>query len=491
MKSNYRSAATAMSVFAGIFSQYAYAATPVLAAQLENAVQGNGKPMPQLVASLHGITLLHQSMPPMHGSHAASFKLAMEMNTAGTYGTGTSTSAGQSGSRTQTESQALLEKYSNGAYLEVGKEGIALLEKDPNNAELRFAVANSLAWTGFISEAAQQYNALAGTNYHDQALIGLGNVNRWSGRPDKAAQAYRQVLQRDPDNLDARSGLLLASRELRPVSAAKIGRAGNSDDSDRTWTTLSHAWRDNSGATRQEITVGRLEESNHQADLVQRDLSWRYDNLDALVTQAELAVQESPATRLFGAITLRPAGTPLQIHIGHINWGKLAFNPLALQSGLTANRIGADFSYRYAPGNVRLTYNAYRISDDNLVQDASAQITPAIQPFGSSPLRAFLGVEARKSRFNDPRYWSPEEGQYTALVGVSADWSNQWWQTSGSVQYGAPLTGESGRTWSAGFGVKRWLSESWAVIAEAWAIHTPRDGGYRAHSGSIRLEKLW
>jgi tetratricopeptide (TPR) repeat protein len=389
-------------------------------------------------------------------------------------------------------SQALLEKYYKGAYREVGSEGLLLLETEPHNRELRYIVANSLAWTGFSKDALAQYEALAGTDYHDRALLGLGNVNRWNGRPDRAEAAYREILRKEPDNEEAGNGFLFTRRDLRPRTDARIGRAGNSNNAFRTWTTLGHSWRNDTGSKISELSVGRIEENKDALRLVQRDLSFRYEDLDApLAPQMEISAQEAPHAKLFGALTLKVGDTPAYIDVAHINWGKHAFDPSALRDGLTANLLGAKANFRNTFGELRLVYNAYQVSDGNLVQGANLHFTPSLQPFGSSSIKGFFGVEARKARFNDSRYWSPEEGYYNAYAGIGADWSNVLWQTYGSIKYGLPLTGESGKSWSAGFGVKRWLGRNWAMGFDLWAINTPRDGGYKSTSGTLRIEKLW
>ena len=388
----------------------------------------------------------------------------------------------------------LLEKYHKGAYAEVAKEGPALLATEPLNHELRLNVANSLAWTGHTKEAMAQYQMLAGTDYEQRGTLGYAHVNRWTGRPDRAAASYRKYLQGKAESasdiVEAREGLRLASRELRPQTAAQIGRASNSNDTFRTTAILSHRWRNDTGARIFEVAAGRAEENNHALRLVQRDLTFRYEDLDALFApQIELSAQQSPRSHLFGAATVKVADMPAYITVGHLNWGRLAFDPSALRDGLTANQVGGKADFGNPLGEFGLAYNIYRISDRNTIHDANLRFVPARQPFQS--VKIFTGLEARKARFNDSRYWSPEDGHYSAFAGLSADWTNSQWQGYGSIQYGVPLGGDSGNSWSAGGGVKRWLGDEWAIGFDFWAMHTPRDGGYRSSSAMLRLEKLW
>jgi hypothetical protein len=386
--------------------------------------------------------------------------------------------------------ELLRTKYEKGEYSEVAQEGPAVLAREQWNNELRFNVANSLAWTGRTSEAMAQYELLAGTEYEQRATLGLAHVSRWSGRPDRAAAAYRKVLEKEPGDAEAREGLLLAERELRPRTAGQILRASNSNDVFRTATLLSHRWRNDTGARIFEVEAGRAEENGREQRIVQRDLTFRYEDLDGwLAPQLEVSAQESPRNHLFAAAAIKVLDTPAYLTAGHINWGKLAFDPRALRDGLTANQLGGkvDFGNRF--GELGLVYNAYWVSDDNRVQAAQLRYAPARQPFGTT-FKVFGGLEARKARFHDARYWSPEDGYYSAFAGVSADWANVEWQSYASLQYGVQLGSESGSTWSAGGGTKRWLGEDWALGVDLWAMENPRDGGYRANSGMLRIEKL-
>lgn len=388
--------------------------------------------------------------------------------------------------------KALLQRYYDGAYREVAQEGQQLLEREPNNHELRFIVANSLAWTGSSREASAHYQALKNTPYHDRALLGWGNVQRWSGRPDRAAAAYREVLRNEPANKDAREGMLYANREVLPLTNLRIGRSSNSDDATRTWTTLSHQWRNDTGATLYGITGGYLEEEKNGLQVTQRDLVFSYEALDApLAPHLEVSVQESPTTELFAALSLKVADAPSYITFGRVNWGKMAFDPRALQDGLTANQFGARTEFNNALGAFAAAYDYYRVSDDNVIQAANLVFTPTRQPFGTSALRAYTGVEARKARFASPFYWTPEEGHYNGLVGLRAEWSSLAWQAYGSLQYGFPLAEESGQSWSTGFTIQRWLKDEWVASADFWAIHTPREDGYRSNAAGIRIGKVW
>lgn len=455
-----------------------------------------------LTIGMNACCALHADDGPMPGSHARQDHAAVQadpyqLRPMATLNIDSSPNASGNASKEESPphspaAQRLLTRYYAGAYREVGQDGLLLIEQEPNNAELRFVVANSLAWSGYTGEALAQYAALQDSQYHDRALLGLAHVNRWTGRPDRAAAAYREVLRKEPANDDARNGLMLANRALRTSTGARLGHASNSNNASRVWSTLNHRWRDEPGSRIFELEAGVLDEDKDDVHVVQRDLTFQYEDLDARFSpRLKISAQQSPKTSLFGSLALKLADAPVYLSAGRINWGKLAFDPRALRDGLTASQLGGEAGFRNPLGEFKMAYNAYRVSDGNLVQEFNLRITPSRQPFGSPHIRAFTGVEARKARFFDPRYWSPEKGHYNVFAGIGADWSNEHWETYGAVQYGVPLTDDSGRSWSAGFGVKRWLGKNWAASFDLWAIDNPRNGGYKSNSATLWIERLW
>src|SRR5688500_14401525 len=68
----------------------------------------------------------------------------------------------------------VLERYEAGDYAGAARLGLRLV--DGGSQALRYAVANSLAWTGRYDEASNQYRELFGTPYDARARVGLANV---------------------------------------------------------------------------------------------------------------------------------------------------------------------------------------------------------------------------------------------------------------------------------------------------------------------------
>ena len=117
------------------------------------------------------------------------------------------------------DQQRLVELSANGDYSGVVREGASIMAREKADPELKLIFANSLAWTGNLSAAALAYADLANSPLINEAQIGLANVERWRGRDDRAYPLYQEVLKRDASNADAKEGLELSTRELRPRTA--------------------------------------------------------------------------------------------------------------------------------------------------------------------------------------------------------------------------------------------------------------------------------
>src|SRR5439155_4402882 len=154
-----------------------------------------------------------------------------------------------------------LEAYEAGDYykaVRVGRE--ALRGEAAGSAALRYAVANSLAWTGRYDAALEDYRALLGTDYEARARIGIGNVMLWQGRPDSAEREFRAALERDAAVEDGQHSLELAARELRPAIGLRFTRTADNQDftRDETWLT----WRRWSADRAWRLELGLLDEEN-------------------------------------------------------------------------------------------------------------------------------------------------------------------------------------------------------------------------------------
>ena len=59
-------------------------------------------------------------------------------------------------------------------------------------------------------------------------------------------------------------------------------------------------------------------------------------------------------------------------------------------------------------------------------------------------------------------------------------------------QLGTRIYGDAGNSWNASIGAQRGLTRNPALTAILWGMASIRDGGrYRAHSLSLKLDRLW
>lgn len=386
--------------------------------------------------------------------------------------------------------------YEEGRYAEAARLGLIELGQRGSDHDLRFKVANSLAWTGQYPEAIRQYEALAGTRLANEASLGLANVYLWTGYPERADPLFRRVLEANPANRDAREGLEAAGRQLRPRTALKAGWMDDSSNTERSGLGLAHRWRDSSRQQVFEVAAEGIRENRAPdiPDVTQRELAFSYEHLGlALQPRIQIAAQQSPTTKAFGSLALRLADGAVTLDAGRVNWGKLVFDPRALDDGLTANRAGIEGRADTGIGNWQGTFAHFAVSDGNRVQDANLRFTPSLQPFSSgSGVRLFAGLYGRKADRKADHYWSPASGFYTGYLGLAADLAGPDWDISAEVKRSQRLGGEGANGWSGGLGGRRWLSRDWAIRADGFWLETRRDeSAYRFKSLTISLERLW
>jgi tetratricopeptide (TPR) repeat protein len=386
-----------------------------------------------------------------------------------------------------------LEQYQAGRYAEAARRGAAVLRDAPQLHDLRFAVANSLAWTGQYDQALEHYRALLGTAYENRARVGMANVMRWRGQADLAEPHYLAVLEREPANTDARSGLALAGRDLRPALTARLGHSADSADLKRNELLL--AYRQWSADRAWRFEVGTLGE-RYQAP--GRD--WSARGLQAALWGAKLplapridaALYDSGLrdTQVFGTLQLEPARDVLRIRFGRVNWARLAFSAGAAADGLTARTLGILGDTQLGIGSIRARADGFDTSDGNRVLDGELQVTPFWQPLPWA-LKWSAGLYGRHAEREDPRYWSPRPTYGLAYVGLQRGWYLERTDVTASIRRGFGLTDSAGDSWSLGLSARRWISRDFAIGLEGWAVDAPRPGAYRMHQVTAFVQHLW
>jgi hypothetical protein len=382
-----------------------------------------------------------------------------------------------------------LEAYEAGDYYRTTRLGRAALAAEASGSlSLRYAVANSLAWTGRYDAALEDYRALLGTDYDARARVGLANIMLWQGRPDAAEREFRAALERDAGVEDGARGVEAASRELRPALGLRLSRTADNQGftRDETWLSLRY-WRNDRGR-RYELAI--LDEDNRSPAFSAKRQALQGSAWFAaapLAPRIEAALYDGD---LFGTIQVEPWREHVRVRAGRVNWGRLAFSAAALADRLTADVLGVAAEYRGLPGALRARADAYKISDGNNVYEAEVQLTPAWQPL---PWRVewYGGLFARRAEREDARYWSPQPAYELAFVGVRRGWYSERNDISAWARLGAGLSETAKASYSAGFTARRWLTRAFALGAEAWFVDAPRPTPYRMHQLSAFAQLLW
>ena len=384
----------------------------------------------------------------------------------------------------------VFERYQAGDYAGAARLGLPLVEG--GSQALRYAVANSLAWTGRYDEASAQYQELFGTPYDARARVGLANVMRWRGQAHVAEAYYHEVLAREPANADAIEGLALAGRDLRPALTLR-GTRTKDNELRRDELTISYRrWSDDRRFRAEAGLLGaRLSSSiGHWSPRGLFASAWAPAlPLSPQVDASYYDADASAGARLFGSVQIEPVRDQIKVRVGRVDWGRTAFSAGATADGLTARTAGAVAEAGFAAGKLRARLDFYDISDGNKLADGEAQLTPSWQPL---PWRLiwFGGVYLREADRDDPRYWSPSHTYGVAFAGVQRYWSFDNTELSATLRRGFKLTSSAGDSWSGGVGGKVWLRPNLALGVEGFVVDAPRPGSYRMHQVGAYLQRL-
>lgn len=387
------------------------------------------------------------------------------------------------------EHQRIVDLSAAGDYQAAGTEGLALQGKGEMDDELKLIFANSLAWTGRLSEATQAYQGLTSGKLVKEAKVGLANIDRWLGYDHRAVPIYRSVLALDPEYPDAILGIELASRELSPRTMLTYGGSVDSSELTTRVLTANHRWRDSTGANIMEVETSRFKGGLPTLDVEQRDATFRYRSLEqAYKPSFEIS---SIGNAVFGGVGVSLGDRPVLIEVGSVNWGRVSANPNAVAATLSASHLGLQASHGFSFGKLVGRVDSYGISDGNSILTSSLRLSPVWRPLGSH-FKPLLGIETRDAKFNTINYWSPAQGYGSVYAGLLGEWGSDNWNLYASGQLGRPLYGEAGDSWSWTAGGKRWISNDIAVSLNLWSMSNQRDNApYRASTFSVNLEKLW
>jgi tetratricopeptide (TPR) repeat protein len=392
------------------------------------------------------------------------------------------------------QATAILKAYQEERYYWAGQEALVFLSRKPPEVsdDLRLSIAHSLAWTGEYEEALRQYEMLNATGYTREALLGRANVYRWSGRHEQAVPLYERYLEQDPRHDEARNNYELSKRELQPRTRLWRSRQWDNTDAARSEWSVNHRYRSPDQKEIFEIEGVLDEEHRNELSLDQREITLRYENLKLPGKPwLEATLQTKPESDPFFLSRFRVQDNPTHVYLGHVNWGKLVFDPNALNDHLTANRAGADTSVITRIGQWRAAYDYYDIDDGNTVHEPRLRYVPAWQPISLPDQRFFFAVHGRFAKRADPRYWSPEDGYCSLDLGYEGEWLTLQHDAYFYVQRGTKLCGEGQDVWSGGGGYKYSIGDFSLGVQGRVSNSWRDDSTYRERQWIGTIEKRW
>ena len=382
--------------------------------------------------------------------------------------------------------------YQAGSYLLAAKLGAKALVDEPANHALRLVVANSLAWSGRLDAAIEQYEKLAGTKLDSAGKIGVANIYRWRSKPVLAEPIYAAVLRVDPSNADALEGQKLAQRDMRltvlkDLSYSKdstgLSRVYNASSVGGVTADRSTRWRAGYGLGADRDALGR--ERYIELNGSVQGLDWPFSpRLDLSVSR------EIGKTRLYGLINVDILPDAFGLQFGAVNWGRLSFNRNAQASGLKANRFGAYLNFSSLLGEARGRFDVYRVSDGNQVWDADFQLSPDWQPIPAG-INWYAGVSAKSADRADPRYWSPVNTNLVGYLGIKKSWFFEKGDLAVGLQRGFKLSDDARNNYSVSANGKFWISDRMALGFEFGASDSSRATDYKQRFLGLQLQRLW
>lgn len=388
--------------------------------------------------------------------------------------------------------QELLDLYDAGEYRLVARKGPAVLATRAPEGRLPMAVGNSLAWTGRYDEANAVYRRLIGTPQEAAGRIGMGNILRWRGMPDKAAEEFAAARKLSPDHPDLPAAEAFLTRDLRPATTFRYANTNDSDDQKRDdfvlglryWTADNKARIDVSGLSSRDERGGTISNDYREARVGVF--------LPSVPLSPRIEVGNGRAGRntVVGLLQIEPVRDVFALRVARLDWGRTAFNSLALRDGLTADNAGATLNLEVPGARVRGRYDHYAISDGNRIADADLQVTPHWQPIPGG-ITWHVGGAWRKADRADPRYWSPDEAYGIATLALRRAWYWDDGEFGVSVQRGFHVTDGARNSWAYGLNGRLWLNKDWQIGLDASTSETPRPGTYRYTSFVLTIQKLW
>jgi hypothetical protein len=284
----------------------------------------------------------------------------------------------------------------------------------------------------------------------------------------------------------------MASRELSPRTMLSFGGGKDSSDEQRRSGTLNHRWRDSSRTQIMEVETSTVRDALPGVETRQGDATFRYQNLGMeLKPSLELSTLTTGDRAYYGSARIKLFDDQVTLDGGRVNWGRMASNPNALASRLSAAHAGINATLNYSIGSIFGRADYYSISDGNTIMTSSLNLVSAWRPLGSH-FKPYTGFDTRGAKYASPNYWSPTQGSGTIYAGLLGEWGEAGWNLYGAGQVGGRMFGDAGTSWSVSGGGKTWVTNDIALSMNLWAMSSWRDNAaYQAKSATVNLEKLW
>jgi tetratricopeptide (TPR) repeat protein len=111
----------------------------------------------------------------------------------------------------------------------------SIVERDPRRRDAMQLGAQALAWSGNLHGAISRYEQWLSTHQNDaESWVGLANIWRWAGQPERTRQALQHAVAADPHNVDALTQLEWANVALSPFLEPIVSTTDDSDDNRST-----------------------------------------------------------------------------------------------------------------------------------------------------------------------------------------------------------------------------------------------------------------
>ena len=375
-------------------------------------------------------------------------------------------------------------------------------EADPSDPELNRRLARVESYLGNHRRAIALAEAALETRPGDtEAAIILAESRLWMGRSDLAAEGLVAFLKANPGNTQAQKLLTQIERSARPRTEIDLGRSGQSDNLDITWTGLRHSFRFNGGRTRMgpQLKLVRYDPQDGSGVDVARVggfVAHRFNDYLALNSTFFLDFQKGGQNHIIPThdtyLTIYPSDA-WRIDLGASR--ATLDNIKSLDLGLAVDSFGGSVDF-WATPDTKLTGRASwaRYTDGNRRWLAEGEVRQRIHRGPD----VWIGGKATTFKFAeqlDNGYFNPEKmTSAVALVELSGRLTDDiFFQTEGTAGLENALPDGKKFIWSAGLTLGHALNDNVTLLAHAnhFSSRLASDSGFARTGIGIGMRVQW